>query len=237
MNKIALINIGANETITGRGPIFEDGSFKYIPISEGFNNEDIDTNFRFPKYSDLEWIDNYIDEDDYVHHDPNFNDKTYGHKKRGYGCEKILQSLIPVDILGFYATLDFVGNEKKKVDWIHSDWGTYIIGCFEIKGVYTQDEFLDLPYSDRIQFIDNPHFLRQDHGADLWIADRKNRYGLLDKCFPLQDQIDNQIGNEFLRSNFTTSAGDPEGSLNFYRRSMNCDSNTEKIFDRILKGP
>ncbi|OLS16658.1 MAG: hypothetical protein HeimC3_52420 [Candidatus Heimdallarchaeota archaeon LC_3] len=234
MEKIALVNVGSNEDNIGRSPIFEDGTFVYLPIPEIFDEENYDVSFRFPKYSDL-GLEEFSEVDGYVHYDPNFEDKTYGHVNRGFGYETILSSLTEGDILCFYATLSFKGHSEKKLDWIHPKWGTYIIGLFEIKGVYTKEEFINLPYEERFQFIFNPHFLRKEHGANLWIAGKKDKFGLLDKAFPLHNSENNQIGNDFVKNNFKTSGGKQAGNKNYYRHAMICHDNLDKALDQILE--
>lgn len=234
LERLALVNIGGNdsERSCGRGPIFFDGTFKYIPIPE--KEEKLkDVTFRFPKYSDL-GIENYVKDEfkrSYVHIDPNFHEMTYGHAKRGFGYETILKNLNRGDILAFYATLDYFDKEKRpKYDWINKTWGTYIIGAFTISGVYSQKNFLKLPYEQRSQFVSNPHFLRKNHGAYFWIAGHRNSPGLFDIAFPLDDEGNRP--NDFLKKYFTTSGGNEPSETGYYRSAFICEKNVWKQIER-----
>ena len=237
IEKIALINIGGNNSkgSCGRGPIFFDGTFKYIPIPENEKALE-DVTFRFPKYSEI-GIEEYVRKGlkgSFVHIDPNFQEMTYGHIERGFGYETILRKLAEGDILAFYATLNFNDKGKhQKFKWINKRWGTYIIGAFTISGVYDQSEFLKLPYRQRFQFKSNPHFLRKDHGAYYWVAGNPNSPGLFNTAFPLDDE-DNKP-NEFLIENFTASSGLKPSETGYYRSAFICDSNPHKIWKQIEK--
>jgi len=233
--RIALINIGSNdqENTVGRGPIFSDGTFKYIPIPEDSDIKNID--FRFPNYTDL-GIESYIDNefrDLFVHNDPDFINMTYGHVQRGFGYEKILKQLEFSDILAFYSTLKYNNiNSESRRKWINKDWGTYIIGAFSINGVYTQKEFVQLPFSIRKRFMNNPHYLRKEPKADLWIAGHQNKLGLFKIAFPL-DTTEN-LPNEFLSNNFQTSAKNKPPEKGYYRTAFKSKSNASELIRTIL---
>ncbi|MFW9996497.1 MAG: hypothetical protein ACFFD4_30920 [Candidatus Odinarchaeota archaeon] len=233
--QIVLINIASNTYNVGRGPIFHDGSFKYVPIPEKTDIEGIE--FRFPTYAELE-LDHYIDSDfrnDRVHIDPDFQNMTYGHAQRRHGYEKILKNLEKGDILAFYATLDYKDVKKPRYEWIDSKWGTYIIGAFVFSAIYTQEEFLVQSYRKRQQFQCNPHFLRKEYGASLWITGSENSPGLFDIAFPLHDTLNRETGSGFLKKHFTTSGGKEAGVKGYYRHAMVCKKNARNVWDKIMK--
>lgn len=91
-----LINVGSNTQMKGRAPIDpNDLTFEYWPFNEQGN----------------------------VHHDPEFETYTYGHVKRGYGHERMLE-LGEGEKLYFYATLE----NKEDSNWIAG-----IIGYLELE--------------------------------------------------------------------------------------------------------
>ncbi|MHA1221669.1 MAG: hypothetical protein ACTSP3_00140 [Candidatus Heimdallarchaeaceae archaeon] len=174
MKTIALINIGGNKGNPCRGPIFSDGSFRFLPIPEYAKVADEKT---YPTYKSL-GLSDYVPKelkDSFVHYDPHFPSLTYGHISRGFGYEKIIESLKPGDILAFYATLDYVENQQPDFDWIHLDWGTDIIGSYVIEQILNKSEF-----NNQEDFHKNPHYLRNEVGADLWIKGSSESTGLFD---------------------------------------------------------
>jgi len=186
MNKIALINVGGNKKNPCRGPIFANGNFRFLPIPEF---EEISDESTFPTYRSLNLSDFVPKEfkDSFVHYDPHFPSLTYGHITRGFGYEKIIESLESGDILAFYATLDYFDDKEPRYDWINKNWGTYIIGSYEIEQILTHSKF-----NNQKEFHQNPHFLRKERGADYWIKGSSNSTGLFRIAFPLHDKKDNQ---------------------------------------------
>ena len=115
-----LINVGSSSSNpNGRGRIFRDFTFEYLPIPESRKTRDHvftyqDLGFAHVKFPDLP-----------AHLDPEFETFTYGHVTRGFGDIRNLLKLSDSDILFFYATLQKA-----------SDWSTYIIGYFRNLKVY-----------------------------------------------------------------------------------------------------
>ena len=50
----------------------------------------------------------------------------------------------------------------------------------------------------------------------------------------LDNNENNQIGNDFVKNNFTTSGGKQAGGKNFYRHAMICTENLDEVLDQIL---
>jgi hypothetical protein len=134
--KALLLRIGIDKGTDGAlAPIFEDGSFEYIPISEGD-----------PETSELRTYDNTVGRSGKhlsyylpstikkrkLHYDPEFDTFTYGDtpSKRTY-----LLRLNPGDLLVFYAGLKPFRNQNYVP-------GLYIIGYFTVDKVI---DFQDLP--------------------------------------------------------------------------------------------
>jgi hypothetical protein len=129
MMKILLLRVGI-DTGTGRslGPIFEDGSFEYVPIPEGQPTTEKRTfahlrgrsramlkEFVHPRYRDSP-----------IHEDPEFRTFTYGDTIPRKVAQ--MRRLVPDDLLVFYAGLKPVdGFDKSRV---------FIIGYFKVKKVY-----------------------------------------------------------------------------------------------------
>ena len=141
--KSVAINIGANSgTPGGRGPIYSDGSFEYVPIAES------DETVRQPTYRDLGLgeVRPESERDTVVHFDPEFPELEFG-ENYTYGDRHApkttrIAELEEGDVLFFYATLDYVGRDATNFDWINEDWGAYIIGHFTLEyGPVSEEEF------------------------------------------------------------------------------------------------
>jgi len=133
--KALLLRVGIDKGTDGAlAPIFEDGSFEYIPISEDPDWKTTSTR----TYSNtigrtgkpISW---YLPEsirNRLLHYDPEFTTFTYGDAtpKREY-----LLRLKPNDMLVFYAGLSPFMNDKQQS-------GLYIIGNFFIKEIVDFDK-------------------------------------------------------------------------------------------------
>ena len=133
--KAMLLRVGIDKGTDGAlAPIFEDGSFEYIPISEDPEWKTTSTK----TYSNtigrtgkpISW---YLPEsikNRLLHYDPEFETFTYGDAtpKRGY-----LLKLQPEDLLVFYAGLTPFMNDRQQS-------GLYIIGHFFIKEIVDFDK-------------------------------------------------------------------------------------------------
>ena len=167
-----LINVGSSSrNPNGRGRIFNDLTFEYLPIPEA-----LETKESVPTYRDLGFT-NVAFPDLPVHLDPEFNTYTYGHTKRGFGDIKSLIQLKKEDVLFFYATL-------QKGD----DWSPYIIGYFKNIEVF---DCRKLPEKQILGFkskgfLNNAHLKRVNSSVALLIKGGTGSK-LLKKAIPLAE--------------------------------------------------
>lgn len=187
-----LINIGSSTSNpNGRGRIFRDLTFEYLPIPEyRKTREEVltyrDLGFNHVKFPDLP-----------VHIDPEFDTFSYGHVTRGFGDIRNLLKLDDSGILFFYATLQKA-----------SDWSTYIIGYFRNLKVYdcrglSREEILRLKSKG---FANNAHMKRMYPSVDLLIKGGKDSK-LLEKAFPLAEENNHLALLEPLRGIIHTATG------------------------------
>ncbi len=92
MTRSVLINVGSNATYpNGRGRIFHDQSFEYVPIPEGEKVRQ-----QVPTYRDIGF--NEIQYPDLpVHLDPDFTNFTFSFINRGFGSLEALLKLSTKD--------------------------------------------------------------------------------------------------------------------------------------------
>lgn len=242
--KLVLLNVG----ISGghRGVIFPDRSFVFVPLD---NKTWVCKSM--PRFEDLQMSDyTYSKFQDgfgeitladllpslrgkQAHNDPDFVNRTYGHAKRGYGYERLIRSLTKDDVLLFYATLDFTGIDGEKRDRsINPNWGTYIVGAFNFSLLYENDEFEELSRKKQLWFKNNPHYYCKK-GAFLWVAGKKNGYGLFRKAVPLSSPRNSTTCLPILSGNFTSVSGKTAGSAGWYRAAFECKKNPEKLWRTI----
>ncbi|MDF1537903.1 MAG: hypothetical protein P1Q69_03270 [Candidatus Thorarchaeota archaeon] len=245
--KLVTINVGLSGI--GRGFVFPDRSFVYIPLDAPNSRCK-----KLPKYNTLYLKDysksqfadsenlagstlgNLIPElkQEKVHNDPDFEDKTYGHAKRGFGYEKLLGSMVQGDILLFLATLDYMPvRGEKRVKSINPEWGAYLVGSFNIENVFSHEHFNCLSVSKQKRFRNNPHYYCKT-GADMWISGKQNKLGLFRKAVPLSTSDSSIECIPFLRKNFESSGGKPAGSAGWYRAAFVCRKNSKRVWKRIV---
>lgn len=171
--QIAIINVGMSTADGIPGPIFEDGTFKFIPIPESYPSD------LTPTYADLglsRWV---PDPDVFVHHDPEFKTMTFGDykfKKNGKRNIRVANALKlqSGDFLFFFASLANKIHRKKR-----RTTGLFLIGFFEIRQI--------LPYGEaRLSTLvkQNAHRLRNgDSGYTIWKGTKKS--GLLKHAVPM----------------------------------------------------
>lgn len=124
MVKAGIINVASNsshDTLGGRGPIFGDGSFLFVPILESYPTE---ASWSYGDLGLLDFLPDWMDEkgnpieDIYSHYDPEFETFTFGDYPKssdGGRLNRKLQTLEKGDYLFFFASLDFVedGSERE----------------------------------------------------------------------------------------------------------------------------
>jgi hypothetical protein len=135
--KAMLLRVGIDKGTDGAlGPVFEDGSFEYIPISENPKWKTTSTKtYRNTIGRTGKSLSCYLPEPTWnrlLHYDPEFQTYTYGDAtpKREY-----LLRLQPDDLLVFYAGLAPFGTDRRRT-------GLYIIGYFFIEEIVDFDKLL-----------------------------------------------------------------------------------------------
>lgn len=176
--KIAIINIGVNSKHWDKyhllSPLFEDGSFRYVPLPEVPENYDVSSVCPcLPTYRELfkndERILQLIPEeygrnkhrvcDFKVHHDPEFETFTYGdypHRPEGRGRASKLAELEKDDFLFFFARLTEINNGKPT-----GKAAPFFIGFFEIQQITPR--VTEISRELLQTYGKNVHFIRAQH--------------------------------------------------------------------------
>lgn len=190
--KALLLRVGIDKGSGGcLAPIFEDGSFEYIPIPERCATSE---NITYAHLSGR----NYISLADFVptklhnsipHIDPEFQTFTYGdptpNKRRQ------LARLVPGDLLVFYAGLE----PKNGIDMPR----LFIIGYFTVKHVYDFDEIPKSKHGSIFRKVrNNAHAKRTYVDEGLVIVDGNSQNSkLLSNALPLGD-VENYVLHDLM---------------------------------------
>lgn len=212
------INVGSNSTNpNGRGRIFEDYTFEYLPIPESEETRQEVFTYRQLGFTHVR------SPDLPVHLDPAFETFTYGHVRRGFGDIRTLLRLTEKDVVFFFATL-----QKKE------GWSTFIIGYFRNPKVYdcrrlSAKEILRLKFKG---FASNAHLKRMNPSVDLLIKGGKNSR-LLKRAFPLAEEYDHLKLRKPLRDTIFTLTGKKiQHGAPWFRWVMSCE-NPIRLLDMI----
>jgi len=182
--KAMLLRVGIDKGTDGTlAPIFADGSFEYIPISEGDSRSKEDRTYRNTIGRTGKLLSVYLPSKiagRKIHFDPEFKTFTYGDPtiKRNY-----LLKLGTGDLLVFYAGLKPFENAKHKES-------LYLIGYFTIKKVI---DFNKLSRTEIRRcyalYPNNAHLKRScsTWGLVIIIGD-KNRSKLITKAVPISQR-------------------------------------------------
>lgn len=166
-----IVNVGVNTSHREQliSPLWEDGSFFFMPIPEEGNEPNADKDL-FPGCSKLPTYREFIKDqkvlqckcvsDRYlgksVHNDPEFKTFTYGDNPETIAKGKaanLKQYLGQGDLLFFFAGLTSIRNSKK------DDYQFYFIGFFEICDVLK--DVTQMPTKDKLEiFGENAHIKR-----------------------------------------------------------------------------
>jgi hypothetical protein len=176
--KAILLRIGIDKGTDGTlAPIFQNGSFEYIPISEGDSQSKEDRTYKNTIGRTGKLLSTYLPkgiENRTMHFDPEFETFTYGDptSKRNY-----LLKLRKEDMLVFYAGLSPFQNNKHKT-------ALYIIGYFAVKEVLDFNQLSQKEIEGYYQlYPNNAHLKRSYDTEDLVIViGDKIRSKLLDKA-------------------------------------------------------
>jgi len=199
-----------------RGPIHPDGSAVYVPIPEREpiaaeaaddvpTYADLDLPIEIPA----------AHRDTQLHLDPSFaeyphcSEYTYGDD---YGVKAApLLDLESGDFVYFYATLRTVdygegsaeppralpdavpteavaegSSDPAVADWRPPEWGSFVIGAFELdRDPIAGEELDDCPASVRARLAENAHVRRETTDAAVFLLGTPERSGLLDTAIPL----------------------------------------------------
>ena len=184
---LVLVGVAADSVNTSNcPPIFDDGSFEYIPIPEQYETTETAT-YQSEGYN--EYL-RYVVHDEQettafdqvsIHHDPNFDSLTFGDP--GKSRSKLL-SLQENDVLGFYCGLTPPGESRPK--------HRYLIGYFVVDLVVDFDSLDEDSLEKEIdRNRDNAHIKRhltshdRRHLSNLVIVTGRRPGGLLNEAIKL----------------------------------------------------
>jgi len=123
------------------------------------------------------------------------------------------------DILFFYATLDYVGDDSPEHDWINEDWGAHIIGHFTLEfDPIQKDEFDSIPEEIQEQLSTNAHFRREEFDAEYLVLGNSDESELYDTPVPLSGESGTEP-NRFVTDHSHSPPGGP-----WYRRPLEFDA-------------
>ena len=169
--KAVILHVGANKSpkyLGKLGPIFPDGTFRFIPIPET-------AGCGGPSYRNLGLAD-YVPakkKDTRAHPDPEFQTFTYGDRPESLAKMGLLLQLEPGDYLFFLSSLEF----SDRISNINPNWNYYLIGYFEIKQrIYVQRVTDEI----RRKFGNNAHVKINDTG--FWLFKGTKKSALLHKA-------------------------------------------------------
>jgi hypothetical protein len=191
--KAMLLRIGIDKGTDGAlGPIFEDGSFEYIPISEGDSKSKEDRTYKNTNGRSGKTLSTYLPkgiENRTMHFDPEFETFTYGDPT---SKRKSLLKLESDDLLVFYAGLTPFENKKYKQ-------ALYIIGYFTIEKVLDFNQLTKEEIKKCYQlYPNNAHLKRSINTEDLVIVvGDKDQSKLLDNAILISKTNYNKIGRPY----------------------------------------
>lgn len=223
------INVGANTNAPGfRGPIYDDGTFEYIPIPE---TEPIRSDASVPTYGTLNLQTDVSDvADTPVHLDPTFAG-VHGSSTHTYGDPhgvkaRPLRDLDAGDFVFFYATLSTAHDDSPP--WIAPRWGAYIIGQFRLAcDPSTGAEFVDQSTEDRDAYEENAHLKRETFDASVLLRGDPAESALYDVAIPLSTPDAGVDANQIV-----TDLSSDSGKGPWWRRPMKFDpAGTQTILE------
>ncbi len=190
--KAMLLRVGIDKGTDGAlAPIFSNGSFEYVPLSEKNLKTSEKKTFSNTRGSNGIYLSQYLPKkiiDRKLHLDPEFNTFTYGDQtvKRNY-----LLKLKEGDLLVFYAGLTPYKNH------VHEE-GLYIIGYFDVEMVV---DFNGFGSSEKLYNCDlypnNSHIKSESLENLVIIKGQENSSKLLDKAVLISKKKLNKIGRGY----------------------------------------
>ena len=190
--KALLLRVGIDKgTDRALGPIFANGTFEYIPLSENEQTNEQKTyrntigRHGHPLSKDIPSVIG----DRTMHYDPEFETFTYGDPtaKRDY-----LLKLQRGDLLVFYAGLTPFENDEY-------DEALYIIGYFTVENVVDFNGLSELEMEEMYQvYPNNAHLKRKDYPEDLvLVVGSKSKSQLLDKAILISQKRTAKNGRQY----------------------------------------
>ena len=255
---VVLAGIGADTTNVGAlGPLYEDGTFEYVPIPEktrqttesatfgtwplgdGRTAASLTNRIRPRPIADPdvvlrdEALSNWP-----VHHDPNFEALTYGEHRYGYASA--LETLDTGDVVGFYA-----GLRRQEDGRAHR----YLIGQMTVEAVEVITPEMDSDEVDAVfsRHPENAHTKRAVEGRPylrdkrIVIVDGRDPGGLFDRHPVRLSEYVTKPGNSrpqyYLRSEVERALDIRSGRENMqfkpaYRAAIDADRFREWIDER-----
>lgn len=179
--KAMLLRVGIDKGTDGQlAPIFEDGSFEYIPISEGDMLSKEDRTYENVIGRSGKPLSMYLPEkirNRKTHFDPEFETLTYGDptSKRKYFLK-----LQKGDLLVFYAGLTPFRNSKHKE-------GLYIIGYFTVEKVIDFNQLSRSEIERCYNVYRNNAYLKRSWDTEnlVIVVGDKSESKLLNKAVPI----------------------------------------------------
>jgi len=166
MVKVYIANVGVNRSDEKRGmmsPLFNDGTFEFVPIKEAKKSitDDMPTYSSLKSFNSDNLLATYLPEkihEYHAHNDPEFITFTYGDvttNPRSYNLQKIEKG----DYLFFLVRLTpYINNQ-----FVRKEGGFYIIGYLVVEGVYSTEEELK---ENKEKIKRNNHFIKYQHNKD-----------------------------------------------------------------------
>lgn len=193
MKKAMLLRVGIDKGCGGAlAPIFEDGSFEFIPIPEGDLNSVESKTYMNTKGRSGHPLSYYLPQkikDNTMHFDPEFETFTYGDPttKRNY-----LLKLNKGDLLVFYAGLTPFMTHK-------FDEALYIIGYFTVDKVIDFNQLTEMKAKEVSHcYPNNAHIKRSMDYHNLVIVEgNKNNSQLLNEAILVSQKKLNKIGRTY----------------------------------------
>lgn len=202
MGRVFLVNVGSNASHCFNSPIFEDGTFEFIPIPEDRDLPGPHSVF----YRDLRSYNNSIDDlrryiprrfwDWPSHNDPEFETFTYGDNCEISPRSASLKDVEPGDLLFFLARLSKVMGDDVVNIRGKKGKGFYLVGCIEIEEVLP--DVRSRPNKSVLRrFAANAHIRRGLSDPALWDrfwvfrgSDRSCRF---DRAVPVNRELAMQV--------------------------------------------
>ena len=167
-SRIFLANVGANASHRFSGPVFEDGSFEFLPIPEdrelsmpyAVRYRDLQP-YNIPKSDLLDYVPRRL-WDQTAHNDPEFDTFTYGDNCNTSPRAASLKWIQPGDFLFFISRLQHWIDNRPGITH-----GFYLLGYLEIEAILANVRSQPDP-SIMSRWGHNAHIRRGLSNNDLW---------------------------------------------------------------------